>query len=313
MFVLCAIAALAAAPAHASQLLDRGATNVRLAVDGKGEALVTYRAGGRGRRVLVWGAIDARAPSASVPQVKFRLDYSGGWRTHHTLSFSGGCPRYDGPSLPYLLTACKAPDGSYWALQTWHVPWPDLGFAAWSPELAQPWLQISHWRGPVAELEVWADWVYQQRWHQLFGRLTYRGRPVYGFRSTRYGAPTDGYGRLVFLDTLDAPAYGSGWRRENSFVTHNPTGIWCYGFYPVDPRAGGYAHPPGYQGGTRGPGVGRRYRVSVIGPGVTPDVSRTIDDPGNFDASDPAKVARERRMNAKLDSILGPDRQCRQH
>jgi hypothetical protein len=39
--------------------------------------------------------------------------------------------------------------------------------------------------------------------------------------------------------------YGAGWKRENSFVPHNPTGAFCYGFYSFDPTKGGYRHPPG--------------------------------------------------------------------
>src|SRR5207249_3647623 len=81
------------------------------------------------------------------------------------------------------------------------------------------------------EIEAYTDWIYGGRFHDIFGRLTYRGNPVYGFSTTRYGAPEDGYGRLLYLDTYDS-AYGPGWRRENSFVAHNPTGVFCYGFYP---------------------------------------------------------------------------------
>src|SRR5438876_10440023 len=53
-----------AAPASASQLVDRNATQVRLAVHAKGEALVTYRARGALRRVLARNAVDARPPTA---------------------------------------------------------------------------------------------------------------------------------------------------------------------------------------------------------------------------------------------------------
>jgi hypothetical protein len=47
------------------------------------------------------------------------------------------------------------------------------------------------------------------------------------------------------------------------------------------------------------------------GPGVTPDVTTTIADPGNYDPSDPAKVAYERQQNALLDTF--GDKLCRQH
>jgi len=41
--------------------------------------------------------------------------------------------------------------------------------------------------------------------------------------------PLDSYGRNVFVDTFGS-AYGPGWKRENSFLTHGPGGAFCYGF-----------------------------------------------------------------------------------
>ncbi|MEA2443375.1 MAG: hypothetical protein QOJ12_667, partial [Thermoleophilales bacterium] len=59
------IAALAAASgAGASQLIDRDATGTKLAVNAKGEALLTYRAAGKLKHILVWGAVDARHPDS---------------------------------------------------------------------------------------------------------------------------------------------------------------------------------------------------------------------------------------------------------
>jgi hypothetical protein len=99
-------------------------------------------------------------------------------------------------------------------------------------------------------------WIYG-RYHHVSGSLTYRGAPVFGFRATRHGSPLDGYGRNVYLDTYDS-AYGRGWRREGAFLTHRPTGAFCYGLFR---RRG------------RTSGMGRAYRATVVGPGVTPDVS----------------------------------------
>jgi hypothetical protein len=296
--------------AYASQLLDGIATDVRLEIDGGGEALVTYRAAGKLRHVLVWGAINARPPSRSLPQVRFQVDYTGGWREYRKASywkhFVDVCQPYDGPALAYLVAARRAPDGSYWPLQAWHEPWPDLGFVPWTSALASTWLEISHWSGPVAHLTVAADWVYREHFHRLFGKVTYGGNPIYGYSSSQQGAPLDGFGRLVYIDTYDAPVYGRGWRRENSFLTHAPSGTWCYGFYPRDPFEGGYSAPPGYDGGVREPGIGSFYRVSVIGPGVTPDVSVTIRDPGSYRPSE------ERLMGSAL-LALGPDAACDRH
>jgi hypothetical protein len=303
-----------AGPAAASQLIDRGATGIRLAVNTKGEALLTYRVRGAVRHVLVWGAIDARQPTSGKPQVRFQKDYAGGWGKYHTQywrTFRNACGKYTGPTLAFLVTACAAPDGSYWAVQSWQAALPDLGMIPWLPQQRWPELHLSHWSGPLAQIEAWTDWIYGGRFHEVFGRLTYDGKPVYGFGTTRTGAPTDGYGRLLYLDTYNS-RYGKGWRRENSFVSHNPTGVFCYGFFRFDPTKG-YPHPGGYPSKLRGPGNGSKYRLTVNGPGVTPDVSMTLPGLHDFDRNNSADVAYEKQQNAILDSIASTDKLCRQH
>jgi hypothetical protein len=271
-------------PAFASQLVDRNATGVKLATNAKGEALLTYQKGGAVKHVLVWGAINASQPRQGTHQVKFSLDYAGGYGKYHKTywkTFGSSCGRYDGPPLPNLVAACKASDGSYWAAQSWPEPLPDLGFSPWTPPLSAQWLEVSHWTGSIAQLETGTTWVYSGRFQEVFGRATYDGQPVYGFGTTSVGAPTDAFGRLIFLDTLNS-TYGSGWRRENSFVPHNPSGVFCYGFFTFDPTKGGYQHPPGATA-VRGPGTGEQYRMTMPGPGVTPNVSVTVPGLHPFD------------------------------
>ncbi|MDQ3893136.1 MAG: hypothetical protein M3292_00500 [Actinomycetota bacterium] len=299
-----------------SQLIDRNATDVTLAVNADGEALVSYRKNGVRQRVLAWGAVDARHPSPNARQVTLKLDYSGGSRTfgrRASRSFENACRRYDGPRLPFLVpgAACKASDGSYWALQRWQPALPNLGFLPWLPRHRAVELHISHWTRPVAKLDVWTRWVSGGRYHHLFGRLTYRGTPVYGYRSTKFGAPTDGYGRLVYLDTFNARSYGRGWRRENSFVSHNPTGAFCYGLYARTPGASGYEKPVAWPAGRpRGPGVGDKYRLSVSGPGVTPDVSVVVPGLHDFNPRNPADVAYAQAQEAALNAIRGRHKLC---
>jgi hypothetical protein len=278
-----------ASPAFASEIIDRNAHAVRLGVDASGQALVTYTVRGRVMHVRAWGAVDARQPTKSRPQIRFRKDYSGRYWT----SFRNKCRPYDGPALAFRVAACASPDGSYWALQAWRRTLPNFDgrprsrLGAWE-------LHLSHWSGAIAKLEAWTDWVYGGRFHHLFGRLTYDGQPVYGFAATRVGSPLDGYGRNIYVDTLDS-RYGKGWRRENAFLAHRPTGIFCYGFYRFT---------------SRGPGNGAQYRLSAVGPGVTPDVSITIAGLHDYDAGNPADVEYERRQNGLLSSILGVDKKC---
>jgi hypothetical protein len=265
--------------------------------------------------VLAWGAADARQPASwPKPQARFKKDYAGGWGkygTRYWKRFRNACRPYDGPPVPYVAAACRAPDGSYWALQAWRTALPDLGFVPWLPIQRAVELHLSHWSGPLAKLEVWTDWIYGGHFHDLFGRLTYQGRPVHGFRTDRYGAPLDGYGRLLYLDTFNS-RYGRGWRRENSFVAHNPTGVFCYGFYPFNPQS--YPHPPRWpKGKLRGPANGAKYRLTVEGPGASPDVSVVIPGLHDFNPNNAADVVYERQQNAILDSIVGVDRLCRQH
>jgi hypothetical protein len=298
-----------ASGASASQLIDRNATGVRIAANGKGEALITYRAHGQFRHVVAWGAVDARHPTSGRPQVRFKWDYSG--RGRYWLTFKNQCRRYSGPTLPYLVAACTAPDRSHWALQSWPTPLPDLGMLPWLPVHRARELHVSHWSGPTAKLEAWTDWIYGRRNHHLFGRVTYDGQPVHGFTATRRGNPTDGYGRLVYLDTFNS-RYGKGWKRENSFLAHTPTGLFCYSFLARDPTKG-YEHPAGFPSTPRGPGNGEKYRLTVNGPGVTPDISITVPGLYDYDANNPADVEYERAQNAVLDSIVGVDKRCRQH
>src|SRR5689334_15805759 len=97
--VVVLLAVAAPASAHASQLIDRNASHVRLEVNRRGQALLTYRASGRTRHVLAWNAVNALPSSAGRSQVAFRLDYSGGWGTYHRLvwkTFHNACRPYAG-------------------------------------------------------------------------------------------------------------------------------------------------------------------------------------------------------------------------
>ena len=151
-----AAASVLVAPAAASQLVDRNARNVRLAVNARGEALLTYRTGGRLRRVLAWGAVNARPPSTTQAQVAFRLDYAGGWgkyRRDEWRTFRDVCRRYDGPPLAWLVTACKAPDGSLLGLQRGSEMLPNYGLDP-TPDQSVWELHLSHWTGDAAVLEL---------------------------------------------------------------------------------------------------------------------------------------------------------------
>ncbi|HEX4520301.1 MAG TPA: hypothetical protein VH063_12040 [Gaiellaceae bacterium] len=261
--------------AGASQSLDSGATGISLSVNSKGEALITYTAHGKVKHVLAWGAVNASPPSASGKQVAFSLDYAGGYGKYHKMywkTFGGSCGHYDGPALAWEVAACKAPDGSYWALQSWQRGLPDYGVAA-SGRSDEMELHLSHWTGALPVLTVKTDHVPGGD-DKLFGAFTYSGGGVYGFKASGSGVPLDTFGRNLYLDTFGS-AYGSGWKRENSFLSHSPGGTFCYSLT----RHG--SHPSG---------TGTKYRITVEGPGVTPDVEWAGTASGKLSASAHAAV-----------------------
>jgi hypothetical protein len=299
--------ALVAAPgAFASDRLALNASHVQLAVSADGKrALVTYVSGGKTRHALVWGAIDALPPSQAVPQVRFKIDWTGGWATYgHTVwqHFGNACLAYDGPVLADGLTACKAPDGSYWALQRWQPNLPHRGYPPYKPGQNDWELDISHWTGQLAQLEVHADWAFNGQAHNLFGRLLYNGAPVHGFHTTTRGGPADRYGRSLYIDTLDS-GYGAGWKRETSIVFRNPTGVFCYSFWPTHDVSlpGKPARPAGF---------GKAYRIEVTGPGVTPNLDVQVTDPGAWNPNDSSKVSFENQMKALQLELSRGDRFC---
>lgn len=292
------VAALVLVPAAAAStpLGDLAVRDLRLQVNGNGKALLTYRLDdGRIRNVLVWGAINARAPSTSTPQVAFHFDYSGGLASlgHFAAPrFVNRCAPYDGPSLPHLVTACKAPDGTYWAVQAWRRLLPMRGFAPWLPNQRKLEFHVSHWSGPLAQLEVSQNWTYRGRWQGIFGRLTYLGRPVFGYH-TPSATRRDPYARFVYIDAHDS-SYGAGWRHDTAIVTHSGNGAFCYSFVPQAPPSGYPDRAP------RGPAIGDAHRVTVLGPGVTPDVEWIGGSLGAYDS------AQDATYNRLFDQLVGP-------
>lgn len=290
-----------ARPAQASELIDRNATSVKLQVNGSGQALLSYQARGRRWRVLAWGAINARPPSAEVPQVRFRWDYAGGWGKYRNgkywKSFTNLCRPYDGPALPMLVTACKAPDGTYWAVQAWQRRLPLLGFDPWLPHHSNWELHLSHFSGELPRLEVYPNWTYDGRWQGVFGRFSYLGQPIYGFGATAKGVPKDKYGRNLYIDTLNS-AYGSGWKRESGILTHKGTGTFCHSFVPQRPFAGYPSHD------VRPAAAGERHRITVGGPGVMPVVQVELAGLTKAD------LRRDGEFDSMFDHVMAGDRAC---
>ena len=304
------VALLLPAGAGASeQFADMNLRTPTLKVNSKGQALVEYTTEqGLRRHVLMWGAVNANHPVRGVNQVRFRRDFSGGLATYKRAvwkRFTNACRRYDGPTLAYFVAGCKAPDGSYWALQSWQRRLPLLGFDPWLPIQDDYELHLSHWSGPLPVLEGYVNWTYGLQHQGVFGRLSYLGQPVFGFASSSEGNPRDRYSRNVYIDTFDS-AYGAGWKRESGILTHQQTGTFCHSFVP------GQRPFAGYPSQTPRPAApGSRYRIIVMGPGVTPVLMWEASGLPSFNGGDPNHTAVESQANAAFDRVMADDRICR--
>jgi hypothetical protein len=297
IFVLALVAAALAPAAGASSLIDRNATHVTLQVNRENVALLSYHSsiGNVSRRVVAWGAVNALPkPNPDLVQESFKVTYLGAKGPIRTEivkgTYKNACKKYTGPKLTWFVTGCTAPDGSFWAVQSWQRPLPNYGVKPRTALDGAFELRLSHWKGPLPELEVHDDWSFAGRFDHLYGNYTYLGNPQFGFKSTSYGAPLDKFGVLVYMDTFNSP-YGRGWLRENSFLTHLNSGIFCYS---VNPH------------GTRPAGKGSTYRLTAQSPGALPDVSLTLPGPGVYDAKKDA-TANQQQAEAFSDGVCKPN------
>lgn len=239
--VVTVVILLAAAPqAQASEIALRSPAGV-LKVRGATAELLAH-----GKRVRLWGALDARHPSRARPQVSFRKRY-----THRRL---GGTCRRAERRVALQVRVCRASDGTYWALQVWRRLARNFGgsLAAAAPEL-----HVSRYTTAARFVDL--RWSVRYRLPRLCGRYVYRGRGVHGFRSTRVGSPLDAYGRNVYLDIR---LRRGRWVREMGFLAQAPDGRFCYLFRrALRPVPGGLV------------------RLTAMGPGVTPIVRAVVRVP----------------------------------
>ncbi|MGZ4431924.1 MAG: hypothetical protein ACXVYV_09815 [Gaiellales bacterium] len=299
--VVCTLVPVQAA--HASALIVRNAKNITLKVDRYNRALVTYTLAGTVRHTLWWGAINAKPPNPSAPhsQVRFGYDYSGGggsFGAGYWMRMTNVCRPYTPIGLRWVVTACTMPDGSHWALQRWQRLMPNGGWPCcrtWEQGAYE--LHISHWNGPLPVFWLKWDWSYASLgpWDHLYGVLTYKGIGAYGFSSTPQGAPTDSFGRLVYVDTFNS-AWGKGWRRVNSFLTHQISGDFCDSLFP------------NRFGRTNSTGKGRYYRATADGPGVLPMMYWQGPPPGHYQPGELQPTLNSRGPYARmLDDALNAE------
>ena len=203
-----------------------------------------------------------------------------------------------------LIGGRTARDGSHWAAQTWTRIIPNYGGIRGTPEL-----HLSHWRNPVADLKVFADWSRYgpsktNKWPHLFGLYTWHGIPVAVDKATPAGVPLDDKGRNLYLDSLN-PDYGfptgqNLWRRVNGFLANRPYGQFCF---EIGPKRNAPIELGRNFGGISSV---NRYRLAASGPGVTPVVRVTFNGP-----SSPYDPYWQLTMNEQQRALIGdPDATC---
>ncbi len=271
LIALCCTAVVYASTASASTLVTRNPQGpVRLAVNDNRVAMLTLKTGGRVQHILAWGAIN-------MSRGRLLLDYSGGtgssgadWRTFRNTCTPYRGPRFAGAEL--IVAACTARDGSHWAVQQWKRAVNNYGGTQGSTEV-----RLSHWRGAVADLEVYADWSRYGpsktvKFPHLFGTYTWQGQPIAVGEATPQGVPLDDLGRNLYLDSLAAdynnPPKPNVWSRVNGFLANRPYGQFCFEI-----------GPKGEVSRLAGISTVNRYRMTASGPGVTPDVRVVFDGP----------------------------------
>ena len=101
----------------------------------------------------------------------------------------------------------------------------------------------------------------------------------------------------VYIDTFNS-VYGAGWRRESGILVHRPLGTFCHSFVPQKPF-------PGYPSQEQRPAApGEKYRVTVMGPGVTPVVA--WEGPGLTSADRDSTGP----VTAVFDELMAGDARC---
>jgi hypothetical protein len=298
-----------------SELVDRDATDIRLEANNQ-QCLIRYRKNGEAKKCLVWGGVNGNANPEVGPPVELQKNYLGKGFGADTSS------RYKGPGptdgLGLVVSSVTVPNGSHWVAQKWRRMQPNYGLRPDDPLDRAVELHVSHFSGPLPQLEVWSTWAPNLRdsegghvLHRLLARHRYKGKPVYGIATNRFGAPLSVYERNMRISVQNGPAdyvrYRQGgkvWQRENGIICgHRRSGVCCYGFgvRTHDGRDGTWKDETiPVKAGRRGPATGSLYLCEVEGPGATPITFRWADGLPSYDPSNPKHVDRVRAGNELL-------------
>ena len=199
------------------------------------------------------------------------------------------CPTYDGPALADLVAACKAPDGSYWAVQSWDRDLPDYGVdtdggpvADGDPPLPLDGRAARPHRPRRLGLRRPVEPPLGHLHLQRHGRLRLPARPRRASRSTASGATS------TSTPTTPPTGRAGGGRTASSRTS---------------PAAPGATASTRTAPTRRAPD--RSTALTILGPGVTPDVSVTVPAPGRL-RQRPRRRPTTRRSKALNDPKCQP-------
>ena len=295
--------------ASAAQLIDRNATGVQIRVEreGRGDADLPQGQRGEARPRLGRDQRDRADGGRAPAEVQARLLGRLGHVPHGLLEdFPGSCGRYDGPALPNIVAACKAPDGSYWAAQSWPQPLPNLGFTPWSPELRANWLEVSHWtvRSRSSRPARTGCTAGASRRSSAATRISAR-RSTASARRASARRPTASAASSISTRTTRCTV-GLATRE---LVRHSqPDRRLLLRLLLVRSDEGRLQASARLDGEAR-PRRGEKYRLLASGPGVTPNVATIVDGLHAFDPANPADVAWQTQQSSIL--LSWGDKSCR--
>ena len=171
---------------------------------------------------------------------------------------------------------------------------PLRGFAPFRPQQGAFGFNVSHWSGPLAQLTVSQNFTYDATWTGLFGQHDLRRRAGLRLQDAGLNKKAATATRATSTSTPTTPSTAPAGSHDAAKVLHLAQRGLLLQLRAADAASRLSATE------TRGPAPGDLERVTVMGPGVTPDVQWVGPGLGKYDAGQDATY------NALFDQLSGP-------
>ncbi len=250
--------------------------------------------------MLAWGALDAlragpersaaAVQAATTPAAGASTARVGYWRT-----FKNVCRPYDrAGARPTRVAACTAPDGTHWALQS--LAAACSRFSASTPSSPPTWpgsctSRTGRSRSPCSRSHRTGRMA--ARSQGLFGRLLYDGKPVHGFSDADAQSETT-HTRATSTSTRSTRPTARAGNATARRLTHVGQRRLL-----LQLRTALRAASRAIRASRAFPARGERHRVTVMGPGVTPDVQWEGAALGSYDRAGRRRVQLALRLDPR--------------